>query len=169
MLLEDMAQCEEETAYLYRQEHRKVDEWEHHHKQVTAAFLQHMQAAQPAVASGCPLLPTVTRFVPSLSTQGNGKAKVLYEQGALFENDLMDDDEESDVRRSRVGSPRVQSIRPVRLVPIPPRSSTIRTTTPRHDLTSRFHQVLISQLPPLPCQPCKQVRSPFPSSELNPS
>ena len=87
----------------------------------------------------------------------------------------MDDDEEPDVRRSRVSSPGVQSIGPTQPPPIPPRpprSFTIRTPIPRptpyrsrYDHTPRFHQAHNSQPPSPPRRPRRPVRSPSPSSE----
>ena len=85
----------------------------------------------------------------------------------------MDNDEELDVRWSRVSSAGVQSIGPIEPPPIPPRPFTIRTPIPRptpyqshHDPTPRFHQARTSQPPPPPRQGRGPVRSPSPSSKL---
>ena len=93
-----MAQRQQETEFLEHQRQQMVKDWERRHQELAASSLQQIQAAQNAAANGRLPPASVTRFVQSLSSKG--KAKVSYEQEYLFEDDLMDDDEEPDVRRS---------------------------------------------------------------------
>ena len=76
------------------QRQQMVRDWERRHQELAASFLQQIQAAQTAAASGHPPPASITKFVQSLSSKG--KAKISYEQEGLFEDDLMNDDEEPD-------------------------------------------------------------------------
>ena len=98
-----------------------------------------IEAPQAAAVRGCYFPASITRCAQSLSSKGQGK--VSYDQEHQFEDNLMDDNEELDVRRSRVSSPEAQSIRAMGPPSILPMFTKVRTSTPRNDPTPCLHHV----------------------------